>query len=196
MDARELLDDYNHWRGFTSGGNAHRSRPLKDSAKNLAKFESLAQWCGVRQIDPLRWIFWLFEIRRWMHPPTLEHLESEKQVKPFRDKYRDALVFDERQRSKRKQAFDPNRDVDGYIEARKLALVRRGYGGVLECLHSPAEYYGYHPSSRVCNSECPLRHTCEALTRYRFPFDVMALRKGFITTNAAQWQAWTNDARY
>ena len=197
-EARSLFEDYNRFRLQTSAIAKLRSlgkfvRPLKLEPKGqpsrLPIMVEMVEWCRAQGIDPRLWLYLLFRRRRWLHAPLLarSHLCSEKMVDGYHaaahralDGYRFQLLEHRPQRP-----FDPNVDLSYAAEAaqRRFQQANDPY----RCMSETVERtLGWHPQSRACKV-CPIAKACQDNLRALVPeFDLVALREGRITPEAAQ----------
>lgn len=206
-EALQLLHDYNRWRAQTGniaekrrqgiwlGGpiKAQRVRNGKVIEDRLPLFAQTAAWCKERGIDPRLWIYLLFRARLWTFPPQLNasHLMSEKMIGRYEqlakrslDCYRTELQY-EHEAKMGGRPFDPHRDISKGNE-----ILKRRYLDMNQserCMRETLERtFGFHPKSDVCTI-CPLRLSCERQLRDLVPaFDIVALRRGEISVDAAR----------
>lgn len=184
-----LFADYNNYRLKTAHFQSLTfRRTLRATSKRLRLFQSLLLWCDQYRVDPRRWLYSLFAVRKWRFAPKLEapHLMSENHLPKYRKM--DLTCYDEERHEQslvQKDIFDPNRDLSAGVERLKILYQQRGNGE--RCLNLiETETYGYHPKSVVCRC-CALRTECLERLRDLTPgFDVLALRNGKITVSEAQ----------
>jgi hypothetical protein len=138
-------------------------------------------------------LYSLFTARRWLFAPKLHlsHLQSEKHIPKFR-RPRDMALF--RQRVTEEAAlsydadnFDPNRDINATAENAKRYYLR--FNDTVGCMQRmDDETFGFHPRSLVC-ARCPAKAECQVKLESSLNCDVMALRRGEITSEEAKAQA-------
>lgn len=191
----QLFRLYNRWFAETSyaQSNRYRVRGFKLTPARKKLFNDLIDWCKARQINPRIWIYLLFRTRRWAHAVPLkpEHLMSERMIERYRKI--DGLAaydYDRRRNDESEAQYDPNRDVTSTTESIKAEYLAAG--AAQRCMRQMfVETLGYHPKSQVC-ARCPVKDECRAMLVSSMNFDVMALRKGKITSAAAKEQARRN----
>jgi len=194
--AEQLLEDYNEYRRGTGHAQTLKQQgrfASRVSRKHLHQFEALAQWCSSHRVEPRRWLASLFESRRWLFPPKLTQLQSEKHLQRYakmdsipvyRDKIHREHQTDARQSGR---IFEPARDLSNSAE-----MLKRRYaatGNFDRCLQSMGETFGFHPKSLAC-STCPVRQKCLATLQSQVDFDILALREGKITFEQATMAAY------
>lgn len=204
MDAEQLFSDYDFYRLHTvafqskqkSGqymrsmsrdGDPHRS-------DRLVHFESLLAFCGDRGVEPGLYLYSLFEARSWLCSPNIDHLvpKTKKTEKKAISRFHalgEVPLYSERMRMRREARgdtvqFDPNRDISEGVESWKRRYV--SLGQYSRCMtESLTLTLGFHPRSSVC-AVCPVAVACETLIQTRVSFDIVALRKGDITSDEAR----------
>jgi len=203
-EAFQLFQDYSYYREQTAYYRKAKKqnpylRPLKATQARLGLFADMVNWCREKKIPPRQWLYSLFEVRVWNFAPKLErgHLLSEK----YASKYGDGSQFDlepftryvrrenflERL-GKPEHGFDPNSDINFSTEQAKKDYLARG--GPDKCReYMGTETFGFHPKSTVCN-KCVDRDKCLNELRGKVNFDILALRRGLITSRQAQHQAF------
>ena len=203
---RRLFADYCYYRQHTAHiQRLRQAKPyLRDPKPTPVRLKQLAHmvaWCQARHISPSEWLYSLFVSRRWLYAPKLErpHLQSEKHI-PKYQRLRDHALYQQRRAEVEAASapslstFDPNRDLSHTAEDSKrdyLAL-----GQVEVCMARMAtETFGYHPRSSVC-ARCPRATECLAQLQRSVDFDVLALRRGEITSDVARGQALSRVQRY
>ncbi|UCG51429.1 MAG: hypothetical protein JSW58_14775 [Candidatus Latescibacterota bacterium] len=203
----QLWDDFGYWRTYTAHYQKIRKespylRPLKFNDSRRALFVSLQAWCKERHIPDRQWLYSLFAIRRWLFAPKLEfpYLASKKHLARFAefDDYQFYLnrlrEIDNLHALANPSTFDPNRDINLTTETAKAAYLEGG--NPQECIDRMfTETFGYHPSSAICN-RCMARSACLAQLQASVLFDIVALRRGEITSEQAQSQAIARQQSY
>lgn len=197
--AEVLLNDYNHYRLFTSGFQQRRYKSSVGKtpaarAKYLLALERMAQWCVKQGIDPRHWLYTLFDSRHWLHSPPLKHLTSTRHLKRYPDREDTTTLFQKRVEGEleakideRGDRYHAGRDISYGVERLKWIYAQRGqYQRCMELILT--ETFGYHPKSTVCVA-CPIAVTCEAQLRLKVPFDAQAVRLGEMTLRQAQTAA-------
>lgn len=193
--AEVLFGDYLFYKAHTANYKRMRAerpylRQMKATSARLKLFESMAVWCSVRGLAAREWLCSLFVSRRWLYAPKLEraHLESEKHLRRFPDcaDYR-MLELRQRQAQPAGVGFDPNVDILPAVELLKQQFLKDGRAA--DCMAGMfSTTYGYHPRSGVCG-RCPLAQSCAAQLCAGIPFDILALRRGELSSEAARTQA-------
>lgn len=195
--AEQLFEDYNDYRFKTNHiQNLQREgryiHSLKQTPERLKLFEEMYEWCVQRGFDSRRWLHSLFSSRRWLFPPKLEHLKgSPKTIRKYEaadtmPSHRN-LVRNERNETLRQQGklYDVNRDLSASAELLKRRYLDIGLQDRCESLTS-TETFGYHPRSKECQ-RCPIASRCaQNLQRLCWPMDVLAVRRGEMTTDEAR----------
>lgn len=193
----QLWDDYIYWYSRTSnyqrlkGANPYY-RLYKATPERLAVIQGMRIWCEVRGFAVRQWLFTLFAVRRWMFAPKLAtpDLCSVKHI-PKYEKWENYDLYTKRLRDLEAAKpvtllgtqFDPNRDLNRASELAKKAYLDRGQEA--ECIRNMnTETFGYHPGSVLC-ATCQRSRECEALLVSSVNFDIMALRRGEITSEEA-----------
>jgi len=205
QQARQLFRDFCYYRQHTAHvQQLKRERPylrdLKETPARLKIFARMAKWCEDRQINPREWLYSLFVSRRWLFCPKMEaaHFQSEKHLPKFR-KLQDFDLFKQRQADQAahripESRFDSNRDISHAAEEAKAAYLRSGQ--VDQCMAVMAiETFGYHPRSKLC-MRCPGAVECQRRLVQSVTFDVLALRRGEITSEQARAQALSRVQHY
>ena len=199
MQARQLFRDYCYYRQHTAHvQKLKKERPylrdLKETPARLKLFAHMAKWCEDQGINPREWVYSLFVSRRWLFCPKLDraHLQSKKHIPKFRQ-LRDYILYRKRQMEQESveapgpEVFDPNRDMSHTAEDAKAAYVR--VGQYVICMANMAtETFGFHPKSAVC-ARCLAAKECQEKLAQSVNFDVLALRRGEITSEEAQAKA-------
>lgn len=190
-EAERLMADFNFYWCLTANIEFRRRshpyfRTMKATPERLALLSKMVDWCRERGMDPRLWLYMLFRVRAWQYPPRLlpGHLMSERLVPRYSkleglDAYRGRL----REEADRGRTYDPNRDINTTVEARKRYYVSTGQTS--RCMREMVgETFGYHPRSVVC-SGCPAQVDCRQRLEAYCDFDVMALREGRLTAEQA-----------
>jgi hypothetical protein len=207
-----LFEDYRYYRKYTKNvQDLKQKRPylreLKPTKDRLRLFKAMDTWCKEKQFDSRMWLYSLFVARRWRFAPKIEvsNLLSEKHITRFQklddfDFFRKRLSEQERLNNfDSGKYFDPNRDLSGTAESAKEQYQKLNQIEI--CMASmETETFGYHPKSSVCK-KCVLAMKCYQKLQSNFPFDVIALRLGQITSRQARQQALAceqgyNNAKY
>lgn len=189
-----LLADYTfywlltgHVRELRAQGRYFRTH--KATPARIALFAELIAWCREGGIDPRLWIYTLFRARQWRYPPMLTrgHLMSPAMIDRYKDLrgldgYRRHLLEN---RGVPRDTYDPNRDVNVTVEARKRYYLETNQ--LDRCLREMVETLGFHPASHVCQT-CPERVKCRTQLEGFVAFDVIALREGRISAEQAMLQ--------
>lgn len=191
--AHVLLADFNEYRGRTQRHHELRAtkpfmaRPLKASDERIKLFADLVAWCRERGLEPRAWVYGLFAVRQWVHPPkaTKGCLMSERLIDKIKrlslkGAFKHRVVSTQ---ETTRAAVDPNRDIIPTIEARKASLLQRQLS--MLCLADIDTLFGYHPKSPTCE-QCPLKQQCAIALASRFPFDIIGLRAGTLSVEAAE----------
>lgn len=199
MQARQLFRDYCYYRQYTAHVQKLKEerpylRDLKETPARLKLFARMAKWCEDQGISPKEWLYSLFVSRRWLFCPKLDqaHLQSKKHIPKFR-KLHDYILYRKRQMEQESlqapppEVFDPNRDLSHTAEDAKNDYVRTGRYEL--CMEQMAvETFGFHPKSAVC-ARCLAAKACQGKLVQSVNFDVLALRRGEITSDEAQAKA-------
>ena len=204
--ARLLFADFCYYRQLTANVQKIKKshpfvRDLKATPARLKLFAHMAKWCEDQSINPREWVYSLFVSRRWLFCPKLErsHLQSVKHMPKFQATedfsiYRRRLMELESVKAPGKGTFDPNRDLSHTAEESKAVYVREGR--FQECMGGlVSETFGYHPRSSVC-SKCPMAGPCQDHLVRSVDCDVLALRRGEITSDQARTQALNRAPRH
>jgi hypothetical protein len=203
VSAQTLWGDYQYYLAKTGHFQKKKKassfiRLPKANPQRLALMDRMRLWCQNREIPARQWLFSLFAVRRWLFPPQLrpEDLCSEKHLARF-DGFDDYRLYTERLRSEEQaratqfgvsSGFDPNRDLSSTAEQAKSYYVSSGR--TAECIKQiHTETFGFHPKSSVCTKTCPSSELCIATLQSVVTFDIMALRRGEITSKQAYAQA-------
>ena len=199
MQARRLFQDYCYYRQHTAHVQKLKEerpylRDLKETPARLKLFAHMAKWCEDQRINPREWLYSLFVSRRWLFCPKLErsNLQSKKHIPKFR-KLHDYILYRKRQMEQDSvlaptpDVFDPNRDMSHTAEDAKTAYVRVGQYELCMANMVP-ETFGFHPRSAVC-TRCLAAQMCQEKLVQSVTFDVLALRRGEITSEEAKSQA-------
>ncbi len=197
--AEILLNDYNHYRFFTSSIRSKRAAGayitgLKLTPGRLSAFSEMADWCEEHGIDPRRWLHSLFVARHWLFAPPLKHLKSQKHLKRYEAMEGSMPVYRERIAAEQHEiddvagrVFDSGRDISHTAETLKIRYARTGQPG--RCMElMGTETFGFHPGSRVCGV-CPLAIACGAMLQSRVSYDIQAVRRGEVTPQQARVMA-------
>ncbi len=193
--AEILLNDYNFYRFQTNSIKSKRAAgayivSLASTPERLSFFDRLIKWCADHSIDPRHWLHSLFVARHWMFAPPLKQLISPKHLKRYEGMgdmpgYRARIAAEQHALDDAAgRVFDCNRDVSHSAETLKMRYVQLGQAGRCMELMS-TETFGYHPKSKVCGV-CPIKIACEAMLLANVNFDIMALRRGEITSQQAK----------
>ena len=193
--ADELFRKYNEYRFHTHNTRqlAQKGvwiRSLKPTPDRLKALDAMGEWCSERSIDPIHWLYSLFEARRWMFAPRFDHLISEKHLtknptlrvsKHFGESQQREVFFS---RQREGGTYDANKDLSGPAEALKRRYL--SVGDAERCLSEMTERtLGFHPKSLLC-ARCPLAGRCEEQLQSITPFDITKLRRGEMTLEEAQ----------
>ena len=185
-----LLADYNYWRSQTWHTRQLRDRGyLRDHKlkKTAPAFTALGQWCGERNIDPRRWLYFRFAARNWRYAPRLDQLIPSKRTEEQTiHKYKllkSTPAFSQRvhEESRFHQEptgvyWDVNRDISHLAEAVKRRYIATDQ--LERCMSEmDSRTFGFHPKSRVCQ-RCPAATECLRRLQAKAPFDIVALRRG------------------
>lgn len=204
--ARLLFEDYCYYRQHTAHVQKLKQerpylRDLKVTPQRLKLFSRMAKWCSDQGFNPREWLYSLFVSRRWLFCPKLEtaHLLSQKHIPRYHalqdyTLYRQRIMEQESMKAPDLGTFDPNRDLSHTAEENKAAYLRAGRAE--ECMAQMFNStFGYHPRSAVC-SRCPVAVVCRDQLARSVDFDVLALRRGEITSEQARAQALSRVQRY
>lgn len=205
---RQLFSDYCHYRRQTAHFQNLRNRGahLKDPRFTEAHrqvLEELVSWCRGKLVPPRQWLYYLFARRRWLFPPGCNraNLLSEKALPGYAG-WKGYDFFQKRlcetanatEAVGLEHSWDPNRDLSYGVELLKGSLVARGQ--VDRCrVGISSQTYGYHPRSHVCKS-CSAQVACAQELIGLVHFDILALRRGEITSAQAQNVARMGVNRY
>lgn len=195
---QQLFGDYCHYRRQTAYfQQMQRKRPyqrdLKTSAERDRVLGEMVEFCRARAIPPRQWLYYLFSRRKWLFPPGLDRasLLSQRavpgyqgwgQFSGFQKRMRETAAIVEGERMER--VFDPNRDLNRSVELLKESLVARGQAGWCRD-RILSDTLGYHPRSHTCH-RCPEQQLCAEQLCRSVPFDILALRRGEITSAQAK----------
>lgn len=189
---RKLFDDYVYWRTMTAHYQNRRAngpfavglRFTKDREEGITK---MYDFCRTNRLDPRKWLCFLFVLRNWRIPPMFNELAPKKHIEKFRA-FGSIPELDWKLKAEQPPPEnDPNKDLIASNEAIKSRLQREGQS--YACLCNTNERLGYHPRSPVC-STCPVKRTCETITRKRFNFDIVGLRAGRVSVEDARHAAY------
>jgi hypothetical protein len=195
--AQELFDDYNYYRSFTQHVKEKRDagqwiRFLRETPERLASLAQMAAWCESRNYDPRHWLCWLFYRGHWRFARPFNQLIPSKRIEKkliksykhvtdlpmYRQRMRELAFVD---RIDTGQIYDSNRDLSATTEALKRRYLRlEDPDGCMQDERS----CGYHPRSLVC-ARCIKARECEYQLRTTVNFDIIALRKGEVTSSQA-----------
>ena len=195
-DGKQLLQDYNYWRGQTKHlVELRKSKPIRDlgEKKNLKVFVDLAQWCAEKEIEPRLWLYSLFQARRFLFAPPLKQLKSLKNLEQYTNLAETERYADRVRRESEVDQYDPNRDLCASVEAVKSYYLQLQEPD--RCMGDMGTTLGFHPSSLVC-ARCVLRDQCAQHLQSTVPFDIVALRRGDLTAREARevvYRARTSD---
>ncbi len=191
MKAQQLLADYNNWRLRTSNyqeqqRKGHFMRSIKPTSKKglvaLEALEAMIAWCATRQLDPRRWLYVLFSMRRWLYAPRFDHLMPKDPSKGLARYHEGETPLWSQQmqgeaqiaRTRQGKVFDRNRDLSATSEALKRRYVDAGDHE--RCMaEMESVTFGYHPRSLVC-VRCAGRFACAKELQVLVSFDILALR--------------------
>jgi len=205
---RQLFLDYCHYRRQTAHFQQLRNRGVrlrdpKFSEAHRGALEGMERWCRGKLIPPRQWLYYLFARRRWLYPLACDrgNLCSEKAFSGYSG-WKEYSAFQKRLQETTNAAeavglehsWDPNRDLNRGVEMLKESFVARGQ--IDRCLvgiHS--QTYGYHPRSHIC-TRCPGQAACAQTLARSVNFDILALRRGEITSAQAQNTARMGANRY
>lgn len=191
----QLFQDYVDYWFMTGNVQDARSqgrylRAHKATSDRLELLREMADWCRTRGIDPRRWLYLLFRSRKWRFAPKLQagHLMSENMVERYHkmnglDGYRCWLQKEHGAAGRRD--YDPNRDLNTTIEARKRYYVESAQAD--RCVREMVDMLGFHPRSGVCVA-CPRKEPCKKHLERFVDFDIIALREGRLTAEQAMMQ--------
>lgn len=206
-EAEKLLETYNEFRRKTHHYQENKKRNpfLKDLVahpKNgpdrLAQLDQLIIWCHKENIDPERWLYTMFSCHKWLHAPAFNKLipKNKKRSKTYSMYFSDRetpewhRVVSEKTRQRQQsegRIFDPNRDLSASAESLKKQYLAAGDPHA--CMRDThARTYGYHPKSTTC-ARCPIAYECSYYLQQSVPFDILALRRGEITSEQARMAA-------
>ena len=199
-EAAKLFIDYNIYRAQTSALQKARAkngvaRRYKPTIKRLEFFSELIVWCRQRSLDPRLWLYHLFRSKMWMWPPPLEpltkargHFFSEKSIPKYEKLLRmnilDGYAGRLYEKPPPENAFDPNRDISIPVEQQKQNYVDT-FQTERCMLEMHVTTFGFHPKSSVCE-RCPAKVECARHLVGFVSFDIMALRRGDISSFEAQ----------
>jgi hypothetical protein len=195
--AEQLLEDFNDYRRKTGHAKALKTQGKfapRVSRKQLPKFEALAHWCRDHKVDPRRWLASLFHSRRWMFPPKLNQLQSQKHLQRYA-KMDTIPAFHARVQVENQTAayqegrvFVVSRDLSNSAEMLKRRHTMTGNS--VRCMDQmETETFGYHPKSTVCQ-QCSARYQCASILQTKVKFDILALRAGHKTHEEIQMEAY------
>lgn len=204
--AKQLFKDYCYYRSHTANIKRIKQqkpylRDPKPTPTRLKLMAHMAAWCQARGFSPSEWLYSLFVSRRWLYCPKLDksHLQSEKHIPRYKQ-LRDHALYQQRQVELEATAapslstFDPNRDLSHTAEDSKRAYLATGQ--METCMaRMGVETFGYHPKSSVC-ARCPIASACLAQLQQSVNFDVLALRRGDLTSEEAKDQALSRVQHY
>lgn len=198
--SRQLFDDYRYYRQYTASVQKLKQekpyiREMKATPERLELFADMAEWCRAIGVNPRLWLYSLFVSRKWLYAPKLHasHLQSQKHIPKYHT-LEDTGLFAQRQREQEALAnvsnpntFDPNRDLSHSSEEAKRAYL--AVGNAQACMAAmDTETFGYHPKSTVC-ARCPMAQPCQIQLESSVDFDIMALRRGELSSTEAHQQA-------
>lgn len=206
QQAQRLFRDYCYYRSYTANIQRIKKQKsyLRDPKSTPARLKLMAQmakWCEDRGFGPSEWLYSLFAVRRWFFCPKLDHshLQSEKHIPKYKQ-FCDYTFYQQRQMEWKSMSapalstFDPNRDLSHTAENSKRVYL--AIGQTDECMsRMNAETFGYHPRSSVC-ARCPAALACLGQLQQSVNFDVLALRRGEITSEQAKSQALSRFQHY
>lgn len=187
-DVRWMLADWDHWRSQTKHVQRAREpwakKPRKATPARVALLSETRDWCVARGLDPRRWIFTLFDARRFDYPPKMRagDLMSERLVRYYEMARHLGYL------SNRLLQTKPV-PVDGYVDAQRDTIyavegLKERYAASdqrVRCMtESLTRTLGYHPKSKVC-ATCPVALQCAERLALTHDFDIIALRKGKIS---------------
>ena len=186
-----LIRDFNTYRALTKSYAIHMARgiPPYKLPKGLPTYQTMSTmlaWCRARGVEPRMWLYTLFHIRKWQFPPKYELNSLCNEANIPRMKTVKGLGFFRGQLrvTPEEDPFDPNVDISPATEARKRTYLQHGNAAM--CMdNTTTETWGYHPLSNVC-AQCPLRGPCAVNLQTYTPFDVIGLRQGKVTKQAAR----------
>lgn len=144
-----------------------------------SKLNTMAGWCSSRSLDPRKYLYTLFQMRRFMFAPKLEHLISENACKKYfeisfptelQNKINTEISMGQTIAGK---VYDPNLDVSPVVE--KLKLQYKKYFTPQTCMENIKETLGYHPKSKYCN-RCPNAIECGLKLKGLLGVDILRLR--------------------
>jgi hypothetical protein len=204
----QLFGDYCFYRRQTANIRALKNKGARISdpelnAERAEVFGALVVFCKQHAVPPRQWLYYIFARRRWLYSPRCDraNLLCERALAGYRSwpdfsgfQKRIAATEAQREAIYLDHVYDPNRDLNHSVELLKGALVARGQ--VDRCLvgmHS--QTFGYHPRSHICQ-RCMVRFVCAEQLRGAVNFDILALRRGEITSAQAQANALAGVNRY
>lgn len=205
---RLLFSDYCYYRRQTANSKALRARGsyVRDPKFTPEREETLADlvtFCREKNLPPRQWLYYLFARRRWLYPPRFDrtNLLSERALAGYTSwpdfsgfQKRITETAAQRQMEGMVDRYDPNRDLSLSVELLKKSLVARGeIDRCLAGIHS--QTYGYHPRSHIC-CHCSQRFACATELQRTVNFDILALRRGEITSAQARASALAGVNRY
>lgn len=190
--AEQLYEDYNDYRrqtGYVQKLKQQQKYIPSISKKHLPKFEALATWCSEQKVDPRRWLASLFETRRWLFPPKLNQLQSQRHLQRYEKM--DVPAFAARIRGEHQRAatesgdtFNRTRDISNGAEMIKRRYL--AFGNYERCMAEMEDTtYGYHPKSAVCQG-CQVRYQCAAILQSKVSYDIMSVRLGLMSVDEAK----------
>lgn len=191
----QLLADWNYYRLQTHHVHELREKNVYVKAKKMDAgtrevLNDMREWCATHSLEPRLWIFALFKLRQWMYAPKLTHgcLLSTNLIPKYK-RMSGIGFFRLRRRVTQRQdreddMFDPNRDLSPAVEGIKRQFVQTDNAGT--CMAQMLDRtLGWHPKSPVCLG-CPVACECAIRLCGLVRFNVLALRRGKITTQQAQ----------
>lgn len=168
-----LWRDYNKYYTKTfsyKSKKKHKILVLSDESLDLLK--KMISFCCKHQLDPRRWLWVLFAIRKWRFPPTFKCLVSKKALKMYAtidsSAYQNEII-------KGKLNYDPRVDITNTVES-----IKKRYQVIREserCMaHIGDETLGYHPKSLIC-SVCWCQGPCQTALLNLIGATAVAARK-------------------
>lgn len=197
VTVQRLFDDYLHYRRHTAHyRRVQEERPYlrepKLNPERRKRLQEMLDFCEENDLDPRWWLYSLFHARQWIAAVRWDHLVPRTNKTKVRalDRYRKLNSAPLLEKSMWKKpmegpsaVLDVNRDL--LVSVENLKRRYREYQLVDRCMDDSRNVtYGFHPKSQVC-VECSLAKECESRLRSMFPFDIIALRRGEITSDQA-----------
>jgi len=193
-----IFEDYLHYRRNTAHYCQMKERlpymrepKLNEERRNA--LQNMIGWCQQNSLDPRWFLYSLFHARKWIAAPRWDQLvpgtnkTAKKAIARYKALNRAPLFLqrvDAELQASQENNYDPNRDISTTTEN-----IKRNYLAVYDTDRCIAEMQtttlGYHPKSLVC-ARCPVAKKCAEMLQATVPFDILALRRGEITTDQAK----------